>query len=231
MINFVKCFLSFSFIFIMLNSCNNANQNQIQIDEHNLKQIVDKKNENISWTQELEKSRLSQRIDKLDYINSSLQLTPNTMVAFESSLSRLPVYPSLDNFGSLDISDIDENALYVVNQFCSKINDKESCQNLMNKNSIFALTLFLYDTSEINFNFSNYTWLIGQPFISENNLSIPVRFKNETNTLDIKLYLTEEIKPSDKNDSAPKDNEKKLQNTTNDKFKYKVLDIEIFDYK
>ena len=156
-------------------------------------------------TKEIEKSILSQKIDSIDYINSSLQLTPDVMIAYDAGMPHKNVYPYLEGFESLDVSDLDAEAANVIAQFCTNLVRKESCDSFMAKDSVYALAMFLYDAGECSFDFTNARWLLGKPFITESSLEVPAYFYHKSDYLSIKFYLSQ------------------VENA------YKVFDVEISD--
>lgn len=192
------------FSFLVLFGCSNASQNQnFVIDNDNLKAAVLSRTQNLQWTQELEKSRLSQKINPEDSISDNLKYTPSVMIAVEGGISTTAVYPVIDGFGSLDISDIDPGAINIIDSFCIAYKKGESCDKFMAENSIYSLSLFLFDASEEDFSVSGMDWIIGKAFVSESSIEIPVRIFNAKKYIDVNFFMRQ------------------------DKETYKILDLEI----
>lgn len=57
----------FSIMFLFF-SCSTEINNQVMTGEDNLKSIAAQKEKTVQWTQELEKNRLSQKIDSIEYL-------------------------------------------------------------------------------------------------------------------------------------------------------------------
>lgn len=207
-INFMKFITNrnilFLFSFLMFFGCSNASQNQnFVIDEDNLKAAVLSRTQNLQWTQELEKSRLSQKINPEDKISDKLRYSPSVMIAVEGGISTNAVYPVIDGFGSLDISDIDPGAINLIDSFCIAYKKGESCDQFMAENSIYSLSLFLFDASEEDFSVYGMDWVIGKAFVSESSIEIPVRIFNAKKYIDVNFFMRQ------------------------DKETYKILDLEI----
>ncbi|MGN0739196.1 MAG: hypothetical protein ACI4LX_03390 [Treponema sp.] len=207
----------FSVIFLFF-SCSTEINNQAMAGEENLKSITAQKEKTVQWTQELEKNRLSQKIDSIEYVNQFLKLNPPTMTAFEAGMSRPIVYPELDGFASLDISDVDANIIFLINNFCRNLAKETECDSFMNSESVFSLALFLYDAKNYGFSFKNTKWLIGKAFVLENGFEVPVRFVNENKKLDVHFYLKDVHNAGDVSQNQQSVSE------------YKILALEIFNF-
>lgn len=221
--NILKSSLIYFFflgIFILtFSSCNNANSLDITQDINTLKNVVSQRNENIKWTGEVEPNRLTEKIHTSPYISKSLSLTPNVMIAFEGGMPREPVFPQIDNFGSLDISNLDYKIISNINSFFDQLKNNENCDSFMDSNSIFALSLFLYDLQQIDFSLNDLSWIIGKPFLMDDIFEIPIRLKNETNFLLVYLYI-KDVESIVNTDSAD------LSKGSD----YKIVNIEIINF-
>lgn len=207
----------FSIMFLFF-SCSTEINNQVMTGEDNLKSIAAQKEKTVQWTQELEKNRLSQKIDSIEYINQFLRLNPPTMTAFEAGMSRTVIYPELDGFASLDISDVDANIISLINSFCKSLANETECDSFMNSESIFSLALFLYDAENYGFDFKNTKWLIGKAFVLENAFEIPVRFVNMNKKLDVHFY----VKDISDADDVGQNHDSVVE--------YKILTLKIFNF-
>lgn len=179
-----------------LTGCNNAaGKNQIT-DQDSLKKISSDKEDSINWTGELEKKKLTYKIDRFSLISDSLPLNPEVFMAFEAGNPQFPVYPQLEGIGSLDISDLDKSAASVINNFCSSFfsQKQENCETMMNEGCLFALVLFNYDVGKIGFGTDTATWIFGKPFIAEEVFQVPVRFYNKNGTCDVMFFMANSSK-------------------------------------
>lgn len=209
----IKVFILISFIFILMTACSNSAVSDKLLYSDNLKSITDAKREQLQWTQELEKNRLSERITTIEYINQGNKLIPNTMMAFEAGMGRQAIYPELNGFGSLDISDIDPNALAVVSKFCGSLLNNGECESFFDENSLYSLVLLLHDLEK--YDFSKNWWYAGKGYFEGSVVEIPVRFTNGINNLDLNIYLKEvDAKTDDKQKDVPT-------------MTYKIIDVEI----
>ena len=125
-----------------------------------------------------------------------------------SSTDEEPVYPSLDGFGSLDSTKISPEVKKIVDSFAQNVISWNFDESLIQKNSIFSLAMFKYDVEsgwKNNFNedfpltaekklFSSY--YCGEPFVDEDFLSVPLRFKTPKKFIDVQIFIdkTEDFK-------------------------------------
>lgn len=196
----IICFIS------LLGSCSNSAVTDKLLNEESLKAVADSRRQGLQWTMELEKSKLTERITSIDYVKQVNRLTPQTLIAFEAERERKPIYPSLDNFGSLDISDIDPNALSVIGKFCKALKENSECEEYFEENSIYSLVLFSNDCKD--WNFSSCRYYVGKGSVEGGALEVPVRFVNGKSFLDVSIYLKEIHQENKQPD-------------------YKILDVEI----
>lgn len=214
-----KSFFFLSFIMILFTGCSNSAVSDKLLYSDNLKSITDIKRSELQWTLELEKTRLSERITTIEYINQNNRLTPGTLMAFEAGNERQPLYPELKGFGSLDISDIDPSAVSIINKFCFSLINNEDCEVLFDDDSIFSLVLFTHDIR--NYDLSKNWWYIGKSYFEGGAIEVPVRLTNGQSFLDFKVYLKEKQISEVKSDQAEN---KPVSNST-----YNIIDVEILD--
>ena len=113
--------LIFSILFF---SCNNTTETKLVYTESDtIKKSVKEKEQTITWTQELEEDRLSQRISR-----SSMQLGPDVPYSKEvfkiTNKNKKVVYPDLPDFGSLDTRNINSNLKEKLNNFCKSLSSE-----------------------------------------------------------------------------------------------------------
>lgn len=187
------CKLFFCGIFaLFFFGCKNASSSEIVSEQNTLKSLTNSKLQNIQWTNEIEKNRLKEKIHSSLVVSKSLSLTPDVMIALEGGIPRNPIYPSIDDFGSLDISDLDYKIYDLINSFFIDLKNSKNCDFYIAKNSIFAISLFMYDLGQLSFSLNNLSWIMGKPFLDEEIIEVPIRLNNETNSIDIHLYLKDE---------------------------------------
>ena len=176
--------------FFVLFSCTNNSGTQIPvIYEESLKDISDKRNAELNWTKEIESVRLIRDINKSSSVISTVKLSPEIMAV--SVQENPPVYPFLEDFGSLDTTNLSNELREFLDSFCSKICTWEFDDSLMDSNYVFSLILFKYDVEQLYNNskiqFSDYIY--GEPFIDKDVITAPVRFSTNDVTLDISVYV------------------------------------------
>ncbi|MCF0242369.1 MAG: hypothetical protein HUK25_07000 [Treponema sp.] len=200
-------FLPLFLLFLFFSCSNSENVTETIDSSDSLKSLVNGKTESALWTKEIEGERLKKDISRTDYVSSSLRLTSEVMKV--SSYPEDPVFPFIEGFASLDISNIPVSTIQIVKDFCSAISkDIYSGETFFNRESIFSFVFFIDDLENIFFNrkideiyiiqteeslkpvFSNF--ILGKGFQSEHEIQIPVRFFYQTEHLDIILFVSTE---------------------------------------
>ena len=187
-------FLTFCFF-----SCSNTTASKIiTSDGNNLREKIQNKESSVNWTKPLEENRLSESIDKNDKLTSSVKVNPEIMMILKSDFP--PVYPYIENFESLDISELKPAWKGIVKKLFEVFNTdlNKLPENMIDNKYIFNYVFFVYDLKEQwkeNFKeefktenaFSSY--IIGKPFISDDIVQIPVRLTSEKGKVTIMVYL------------------------------------------
>lgn len=196
------CVLFFSLLIVT--GCSNASQNQnLSGESENLKSVVLRKSQDLQWTKEIEKSRLSQKINPNDSSDSKIVKSPSSMIASEGGFPSTAIYPLIEGFTSLDITDVDPEIITVIDRFFIAYSKGDDCDSFMDKDSVYSLALFLFDMSESNFAVKGLDWIVGKAFASENAIEVPVRMLNAKSYIDVNIFMK------------------------SDKEGYKILDLEI----
>ena len=192
---------SITFSSIFLFSCSNSQESKLVYTENDtIKKSVKEKEQGITWTQELEGEILSERINR-----GSMELGSD--VAFTKDLFKInpklqqPVYPSYNDFGSLDTSNLRPTVKEKLNLFCTAFSaDKhEGADNYFSRKYIFNYVFFVNDLEEgwkknlgkeYPETFPVFTkWTFGQPFNGSDIIQIPVRFYADCGTIDVTMFL------------------------------------------
>lgn len=183
-------FVFFSIFFIIIfSSCNNANTplNALNSAE-TLQNEAEQKLLYADWNSEIEKNLLKKNTTQTDYVSRSVELNPSVMAALSSGENMASIYPELEGFGSLDISDVDDKVRGLMDDFCKAILVNSEKESFMANGRLHFLVLFLNDIK-------NYgllkSWIFGKPFISEDLFQIPIRFYFSSGTLDTFFYLVQ----------------------------------------
>lgn len=203
----LKRILFLFFILSVFFSCSNSNVSDISEIKENLFTKTNKEQSKNLWTRELESVRLVQKIDEDAKVLSTIKLTPEVINVSEIEFT--DVYPFLDGFGSLNLSEIDENLLNFINESAKNIQyftlEKLKYENTSKQSVVFFMN-DLKENYSVKFNqkfpelseevqnsenavkvFSSY--LIGEPIVDEKNIIVPIRFFNEKKFVDIQFYI------------------------------------------
>lgn len=208
MLKKVFCLIFAIFIFF---SCANSSQNEIEnpVAEKNEYLIKNSKNREsqIVWTRELEAVRLVQNIGQDVAISSAIKLNPKIIDV--SNIQSEPIYPFLQDFGSLDLSKVPVELLDFVKSVSNSIQifslseikissiAKESLIYFSNDIKNKYKSNFKKDFPELNPEiqksekpekiFSSY--LIGTPLLRNDCQIVPVRFYEKSEFVDVNLYI------------------------------------------
>ncbi len=192
---------SFSIFFILFNSCKNTTETKLVYTESDtIKKSVKEKEENITWTNELEGERLTQIINR-NSIQVGQEVIYNKDLYKISIQPQHPVYPNFSDFGSLDTSTLKPHDKEKINNFCKALSSKEQqgAEAFFNRKYLFNYIFFLEALKagwQNNFNqaipanselFNK--WLFGEPFYGSDILQIPVRFYADCGTIDMTVFL------------------------------------------
>lgn len=190
---------------IFLFSCkNNSEISSVYSTENTIKKnIIDKQN-SISWTKELEESRLKTPINnECEKISSTIDY--NSEVIKIISENQRKIYPRIESFGNLDVSTLNIAIKQKIYNFCEVFSKGKltsisdffinqymfNCIFFIEEFNIIWQEQFSKNINEENDNKSFFTkWILGEPFIGDEIIQIPIRFYCNTQTLDVTLYLS-----------------------------------------
>ena len=209
------------FVLIFQTSCNNVSVNQIKTeDEITIKNLVQNKEADISWTKEIEAEVLSTPLTvPSEYSKANVPASPDMLKL--SRKGNQPVYPELNDFGSLDTSSLAPFVQEKVLKFSADLSSNiysgpekyfyepykfnylffrndfiEGWKNYFKKDFPYTLE----DTKQTDDEgnpvkislFSKY--ILGQPFIGAEIISLPVRFYCQEGKIDVTLYISNDNK-------------------------------------
>ena len=172
-------------------SCSDyRNEIEEEIEVKTIKNYVSDIENQTVWSVELEKDRLSQKLENAsEFISDGKSLTKDNAKILKNFKSAL--YPSFSEFGSLDISNVEQKYLDFANKICASVVEmnKETLYSYFpvnyRYNCIFFLNQMAKDPDLI---FQRY--IIGEPFKNENLIQFPVRFYCNMGYVDVTLYLS-----------------------------------------
>ena len=204
-------FLIFSlFIFsTALISCKNTSETKLVYTESDtIKKSVKEKEKDITWTQEIEPKRLTEKITR-----SSMKLGSDVAYTKDlfkiSNTNKAPVYPELSDFGSLDTRNLKSSVKDKLNNFCKSLSTENhsGADSYFSRKYIFNYVFFVNELeSEWKNNFGKeypremkeekseesgiFTkWTFGEPFIGSEIMQIPVRFYATCGIIDVTVFL------------------------------------------
>ena len=196
--------ISSAIILLSTAACKNTSETKLVYNDNDtIKQAVKEKEQSITWTQELEKERLSQTINR-NSIELGLEVPYSKEIFKISKTNQEPVYPELDDFGSLDTRNIRPSIKDKMNNFCSCLSSENhsGADAYFSRKYIFNYVFFIKDLEEgwkNNFE-ENYPakidtdglftkWTFGEPFIGSEIMQIPVRFYTTCGIIDVTVFL------------------------------------------
>ena len=205
-----KCvFLSTVIAFSFITSCKNAADNKLSYSEsETIKQIVKDKETSISWTKEIEGRRLTEQIvTAQNAVAEGTAVTPDLLKILPDASKA--TYPILEEFGSLDTTKLTESVREVITSFAKALSEDfyNAPQAYIASEYIFNYVFFRNDFMQGWQTAFNETFpakdneplqkqklfsdvMIGEPFMSQKMLQIPVRFYCKHGSVDVTLYLT-----------------------------------------
>lgn len=189
-------------IFIITTSCKNASDSKLIISEDStVKSIVTNKENNITWSKELEGSRLSTPVNKKLNISNNVAINLDIYKINKENY----VYPEYENFGKLDTHNLNNETKEKIDNFCKELSNGNfnSLSVYFSNNYIFNCVFF---TEELKSKWNEYfeepikeeyseneklfnKWICGEPFIGDEITQIPIRLFCDYGYLDITLYL------------------------------------------
>ena len=201
-IHFTSIIFSLFTVILSFNSCKNTTESKLVYTENNtIKQNVKQKEQEITWTNELEGERLLQVINR-GAMKLGQDVTYNKELYKIDPAVQQAVYPSLEDFGSLDTQNLRPAVKNKLNAFCKAFASEKhnGAESYFSRKYIFNYVFFVNDFEagwQKNFNkkipsetelFTK--WIFGEPFIGSDIMQIPVRFYTDCGTIDVTVFLT-----------------------------------------
>lgn len=247
---------NFTFIFItffalqniFLASCSN-NVIQSESEEGSIKYAANHLESQTEWTNSIDGDILSQEIKSPEDFDKSVKISPNNIYLLSSEKNYENIFPYIQNFGSLNISTYDENALSFIQDFCDAFIKEQPTDSFFEENHIYTSVVFKYQLEKIfnqNIQFTKY--LLGEAFVFENYLECPVRFfydpeilekksENQQNISDEENFSVNENQENSKNQNLKSQNSQNNQSNSanlekNSDFigEYKKNNLDVFIY-
>lgn len=204
---FVRSMISFAVLFLGVSACSDLQQGKrVEDDGQTLRALAQAMAESVPWTDELESDRLTATISVTDGIDRRVSLSPLSFLAGTGARNAPPVYPFLEDFGSLDTTHIEPAVRTVLDGFCGAVCRAESADSFMAQGCLYQLALFYRDgglalpetspdaeADEKKPAFSFFdTYFYGQPYVTGETYEVPVRFAGKKRSMDVLVFLLKE---------------------------------------
>lgn len=200
-------------ISISLSCKNNTEPKLVYTENDTIKKSVKAREQGITWTQELEKERLTEKITRASK-ELGAEVPYNKELFKISKDNQSPVYPEFNDFGSLDTRNLRPSLKEKMNNFCKSLSSEKhsGADAFFSRKYIFNYVFFIKDLEEgwkNNFD-TDYPeikedkskkkegeaeqglftkWTFGEPFIGSEIIQIPVRFYATCGTIDMTVFL------------------------------------------
>ena len=201
------------FIFILslfYVSCSSGNNSEnLSAGTENLLLMSQKIEDKTVWTRELEAVRLISDITKEEKILSSIQLKPPVINV--SNIDFPPVFPVLEGFSSLDLSQTPDDLISFIKNVSDSVSDFSLSKIKSTNNGTQSL---IYFQNDLKAGYENYfslkfpeylnqnedekssvrekifsSYLIGNPVSRENIVIALVRFYKNESFMDVQMYI------------------------------------------
>ena len=146
-------FAFFLFPLSVLQSCamsssETESESALSDDDVFLKSAIESEYEKTQWTENLSDISKMESSVFLPGARKNIAQTPENAIATEGGAT-LPVYPSIEGFGSLDTSALSKECRQFLDSFCKSLSQgEESAFDFMRKDREYLLSLFLFDAKE-----------------------------------------------------------------------------------
>jgi len=218
---FFEFSILFTVIVLGITGCSSKDKKSDSDSDLTLRAQSEKRFKEIEWTDPIEKDRLTQNISTTQTIADTIKLTPVIFLCGNFAKTIEPVYPNLDGFGNLDISDLPDEIKLSVTSFSENLCTGSANDELMMAGSVYELALF---ESDLKNEWKNVfleefpsppeeksagekssesgeeekpkyvfdSYIIGNGFEQNSLYELPVRFKCTRGFVDVMLYYYRE---------------------------------------
>ena len=218
---FFEFSILFTVIVLGITGCSSKDKKSDSDSDLTLRAQSEKRFKEIEWTDPIEKDRLTQNISTTQTIANTIKLTPVIFLCSNYAKTIEPVYPNLDGFGNLDISDLPDEIKLSVTSFSENLCMGSANDELMMAGSVYELALFESDlknewknvfleefpsppeeksadekssesAEEEKPKYVFDSYIIGNGFEQNSLYELPVRFKCTKGFVDVMLYYYRE---------------------------------------
>lgn len=199
--------VSFAVCVLAISACSDLQQGKRSEDDaQTLRALAQTMAEAVPWTDELESDRLTATVSVADGVDRHVSLSPLSFLAGSAARHTPPVYPFLEDFGSLDTTLIVPDVKTVLDGFCGAVCRAENADSFMARGCLYQLALFYRDgdlalpetspdaeSDEKKPAFSFFdTYFYGQPYVTGETYEVPVRFVGKKRSMDVLVFLLKE---------------------------------------
>ncbi len=157
---FVWCFFS----------CANFQKNEGEIAQDSLKAQAEKLYNDTFWVSEIEKERLTRDISSIETVDKGVRISPQVLINSTYSKNLASVYPSLEGFTSLDLTNFLPEVKSLTKEFSIALCEGQIKDSIFESEDIFEAALFFNDLQEEWFSaFDEEFPLKGGDFEEESN--------------------------------------------------------------
>lgn len=161
---------------------------QFDREKQTLRSSVDAYDEKIEWTENLEEKEASgtgQPEKMAANVKSSVQ---SVILSYENKESS---YPYIEGFASLYLGNAEEECISAVRKFAENLVADGENISLMASGREYELSVFLYNYRNVLSGQESSDFILGNPFISDEQVQFPVRvyFKSSITNYELKPHV------------------------------------------
>ncbi len=202
--------LACGFLVFLMFSCSNPQVTVLTSQENTLRNAVQKKNESIVWTKEIDPDQLLGAPNSFISVTKENYITPQLLGSLVGL--QAPVYPSLQGLDSLDCSAMNSSLINMLNSFGTALcKGTDTLADLFDTNYFYNCVFFKADFPEFLKEYTSIKlpeneteskteskteqtlfdrYLICRAFEGVDFVQVPLRFYKENEYVDLAVYLT-----------------------------------------
>lgn len=194
--SYIKIIAFFSLFFLFFSCSNGQDEQELGVSYDNtLREQFQSRFEGVNWTKELDSELISDRkeLDSNHFSRRSLSTVEAASVI--SVPATEGIYPSVANFGSIDVRKIPSSLRAMVTDFCNNLlkvsqdGIKEGLYSALASDILsgrqYMLSIYLYDTTTYP---AADRFFLGSPMIQNEYYEIPVLFLSSEGNWIVSLY-------------------------------------------
>lgn len=198
--SFIKIIVLFSLTFLFFSCSNGQDEQGVGMTYDNtLRKQFQSRFHRITWTEQLNPNLIADRKNLNSNLFSKKSLSTVDAASVISVPSSEKIYPSVANFGSIDISNIPGSLRTIITDFCTNLLEasqdrtKEGVYSSLAMNMLsgrqYMLSIYLYDTTDYP---AAEKFFLGSPLIQNGIYEIPVLFLSPEGNWILILYAVKQ---------------------------------------